>query len=350
MALLNETTESSDLGVALGRSPPRFACDNGVIADEVRPGTATGKLERAQDEVRTGMLSPSQVLMIGELSAPAMGPVRDWLRARIEPAGQRIAVDLRSVRRMRDAEGWFPDLIVVCQTWPDQFSGVDIHALLTWFPLSRLVCVYDVWCDSDGRTRNDWPLAVRVPASRAGSRLERELAGLESGQAPLPLTASRGEIFAADYPPAPPVSERVIPGSAGRLVIDTPDAALGRLWSQVFTRQGFVVEVTCTPAWDDSPANVVGVRNEDGKAVARTWPADAEAADVVLFDADPETFRRPEVARAVWPGARLVAAVGFSRPDHLRQLCAAGCDVVIEKLAPLTELLAAVRRAGQTAE
>lgn len=307
-------------------------------------------MERDQDQLRTGMLSPPQVLLIGELSAPAMQPVRDWLRQRIDPSDQRIAVDLRSVRRMRDAEGWLPDLILVCQTWPDQFSGVDIHALLTWFPLSRLVCVYDVWCDSDGRTRNDWPLAVRVPASRARSRLDRELAGLQSDQAPIPLTASRGEIFAVDYPVEPLAGDRAPAASSGRLVIDTPDAALGRLWSLFLSRHGYVAEVTCTPAWDDSPANVVGVRDEAGKHAARTWPADSEPADVVLFDADPETFRQPQVARQVWPQARLVALVGFSRLGHLRQLEAAGCDAVVDKLAPLGDLLAAVRGTDQFAQ
>ncbi len=284
-----------------------------------------------------------QVLLIGELSAPAMQPVREWLARRIAPSGQRIAVDLRSVRRLRDAEGWLPDLVLVCQTWSDQFSGVDIHALLTWFPLSRLVCVYDVWCDADGRSRNDWPLVLRVPASRATARLERELSALERDEAPLPLTASRGEIFGAEFPAAPP---RESSDSSVRVVIDTPDAALARLWTTVLAEQGYAVRHVCSPPWEDE----LGVINASGEVVARTWPADPEGAEVVLFDADPEIFRQPHVVREIWPVALIIAMVGFRRVDGDRFLVEHGCDEVLDKLAPLVELLTAVRRATVFAE
>jgi hypothetical protein len=297
----------------------------------------------------TATAAPHQVLIIGELSAPEMSSVRDWLARRIGPSGPRLAVDLRAVRRLRDAEGWIPDLIIVCQTWPDQFSGVDIHALLTWFPLTRLVCVYGVWCDSDGRSRTDWPLAVRIPASRATSRLERELATLSisagaispgSISDALPLTASRGEIFACDYPPP----DKHGTSLAGRsLVIDSPDTPLATLWQTVLTEHGAQVRLTCSPAWDDSPENVIGVPNAEGQFAARTRYPDPLQPDVVLFDADPHDHRMPTAACQIWPAARLVALVGFRRPDHDAELRTAGCDLILDKLAPLAELLAAVR-------
>jgi hypothetical protein len=292
----------------------------------------------------TATAAQIQVLIIGELSAPEMCSVRDWLARRIGPTGPRLAVDLRAVRRLRDAEGWIPDLIIVCQTWPDQFSGVDIHALLTWFPLTRLVCVYGVWCDSDGRSRTDWPLAVRIPASRAVARLDRELDSLSLsagsiGDA-LPLTASRGEMFAWDYPfPA----EQIAPLAGHSIVIDSPDTPLALLWQTVLTQRGARVRLVCTPAWDDSPENVIGVPNAEGQFVARTWPPDPLQPDVVLFDADPSDHRIPSSTRQTWPAARLVALVGFRRLDGDAQLIQAGCDVILDKLAPLAELLAAVR-------
>lgn len=274
--------------------------------------------------------SSAQVLLIGELSAPAMRPVRDWLSNRIHPSRQRIAVDLRSVRRLRDAEACYPDLVLVCQTWPDQFSGVDVHALLTWFPLSRIVCVYDVWCDSDGRSRTEWPLAVRVPASRAAARLEREIDALDANLPPLPLTASRGEIFAAEFSDAP----QPVPTShpTTHVVIDTPDVSLSRLWQTVLGEHGYEVRCACSPP------------GEDDVLMAPSWPADQRPAEVVLYDTDPESGRQLEAARQIWPQARILGIVGFRRLEEDRRLLASGCMEVIDKVAPLGELLAAVRR------
>jgi hypothetical protein len=88
------------------------------------------------------------------------------------------------------------DLIVVCQSWSDEYTAREVTALLSAAPLARLLCVYGRWCDSDGRTRNIWPLAVRVPAVEFEARLQREINVLEGRDAPLPLTATRTEIFA----------------------------------------------------------------------------------------------------------------------------------------------------------
>ena len=66
------------------------------------------------------------------------------------------------------------------------------------FPLARLVCGYGPWCASDGRTRDVWPLSIRVPAELAPRRVTLELEVLAGTRWPLPLTASRDEIFLFD--------------------------------------------------------------------------------------------------------------------------------------------------------
>ncbi len=93
-------------------------------------------------------------------------------------------------------------LIVACQTWSDEYTAGDVAAILSAAPLARVLCAYGRWCDSDGRTRDIWPLAVRVPVSEFEARLQRELRVLQGTAAPLPLTASRAEIFAARLTPA----------------------------------------------------------------------------------------------------------------------------------------------------
>jgi len=46
--------------------------------------------------------------------------------------------------------------------------------------------------------RDVWPLAVRVPAEFGARRIDLELQVLSGDRWPLPLTASRDEIFAFD--------------------------------------------------------------------------------------------------------------------------------------------------------
>jgi hypothetical protein len=126
-----------------------------------------------------------------------MQPVESLLRTRFP--NRTLCRDRLSAASTADFSA---DLIVVAQSWSDQYTPADVAALLSAAPLARILCVYGRWCDSDGRTRDIWPLAVRVPAEEFETRLRRELEVLERTLPPLPLTASRTEIFAARLPPA----------------------------------------------------------------------------------------------------------------------------------------------------
>lgn len=88
------------------------------------------------------------------------------------------------------------DLWIVCQSWPDEFSLGNIGRILNGAATARLVCVYGEWCASDGRTRDLWPLAIRVPVHEFAARLRFELDVIAGRAAPLPLTAARDECFA----------------------------------------------------------------------------------------------------------------------------------------------------------
>jgi len=92
-----------------------------------------------------------------------------------------------------------PDLILVCQQWPDEYSHEFVAELIATFPLSRLVCCYSRWCGSDGRTRNIWPPAVRVEAAKAARRVRQEVEVISGLRDPLPLTAGLDEVFLFDH-------------------------------------------------------------------------------------------------------------------------------------------------------
>lgn len=87
------------------------------------------------------------------------------------------------------------DLLIVWQGWPDQFTHRDVLATMTQFPLSRVMVVFGPWCQSDGRTRNFWPVAVRVSREDCWRRVQQEIEVIRGLRPPLEPTASRSETF-----------------------------------------------------------------------------------------------------------------------------------------------------------
>ncbi|MSR60532.1 MAG: hypothetical protein EXS05_23300 [Planctomycetaceae bacterium] len=265
------------------------------------------------------MAAAPLILMLGDPQAAPMQPVVQCLEASCGTV--RRAATFADVRRLVSDDNRHPDLIVVLQTWSDQFFGGEVLELLSLAPLARIVCADGDWCDSDGRTRDQWPLAVRVRVAMAANRIKRELAAIggepngrqigrqiSMGARPLPLTASRGEIYAADFetslaPAAAPV----------RVAVTSPDRAFREMLTRALRTAGqHVVE-----------------------------PSGQQAPAVLVWDADPwDAQRAEELAqlRARLPETHLIATVGFMRPELCDELCRAGSDSVWFKLAPYAAL------------
>ena len=91
-----------------------------------------------------------------------------------------------------------PDLILICEQHPDEYRAAEVARLLTDSPLARIVCAYGPWCVSAGRTRNIWPLPLRVPTVAAAPRIRREARVINGELSPLPRTAGLDEVFAFD--------------------------------------------------------------------------------------------------------------------------------------------------------
>jgi hypothetical protein len=138
------------------------------------------------------------LLVIGEFFTAAMEPVRLCVESLIqEGCDAHFSSGVSQLDRSSQAD-WFPDLVIVCQHWPDEFSERDIQRLVGRYPLARVTCCYGPWCRSDGRRRDLWPFAVRVPVEAVAGRIRREREVLAGRRQPLPLTASRDEVFVFD--------------------------------------------------------------------------------------------------------------------------------------------------------
>jgi hypothetical protein len=255
--------------------------------------------------VLPGSDSNLTVLLIGDPQSGQFEPIVQLVRQTVGDRAVRTVADMSQLRQVVTAAGGSePAVIVVLQAWPDQYSVADVNQLISQFPLARLVCCYGPWCDSDGRNRSIWPLAVRVPIASFAARFKRELKLL----AALPLTASRTEIFEFDFD----CQSTRFPTVTTALVL-SPD----RRWREM-VGAGLVM----------CGANCV-------------YDIEAARADVILFDADPWTARRASemsTLREAHRAALLIACTGFPRPDLEEELRKSGADHVWSKLESLESL------------
>lgn len=254
-----------------------------------------------------------RVLILGDDCSSELGPVRDALQRHAPDADLRQAPDVASLDRCTEA--WFPDLGIVCQRWPDEHPPSMVESLLGRFPLTRWICCFGAWCESDGRNRSAWPASVRVPARTAEGRILRELAVLRGEAVPLPLTASRDEGFAFDYGEfAREADERRL-DLRGLLHVESPDRALRETYYAVGRSWG----------WRD----------------AGTDSGERGRASVVLWDADPWSEETPGQLKALrerFPDAAIVALMNLAHPEDVDRLRAHGAEAVVAKLAAVEDL------------
>lgn len=110
------------------------------------------------------------------------------------------ASDIDAAERLLADGHCIPDLIVVAQAYPGEFSAEALDRLRRLAPLARVLGLLGTWCEGEVRTGKPWPAAVRVYWHQWLPRAEQELTllceGLGSSWA-LPLTASEEERFLA---------------------------------------------------------------------------------------------------------------------------------------------------------
>jgi len=218
------------------------------------------------------------VRMIGEMTRKEFCEIRDFLYP-------GVCKDRLFVGKDENSE-----LIVVCLNSPDEFSSGSIANLLKQNPLGTFLVIYGPWGDADGRSRDLWPTGTRVPAWRWKQRMEVK--------GPLPLTATRDEIFAHDF------EYRDRTAKSLRVRIDSPDPPLHGLLGEIFE--------------------------------------EVERGSTVLFDVDPwNGERRSELFRLQRdePGVAIVPLVGFPEPGLLQEIRRAGINRSWAKLAPLDQLV-----------
>jgi hypothetical protein len=219
--------------------------------------------EPLRSEPRIVLVCDSNSAEFQAISFELLTIVPDALYRLVEDIEQ-LAEDLKSEE--------FPDLILFLQTWSDEHAFSKLLTLPFIGPFTRLLCIFGPWCGGDGRSRQDWPLSLRIPLEHFGHELRTFRAELmcrmvqEQGDSNadlahpfLPWTAGRDEGFSARYH-LPSLRYEIPFGVAprGRIRINSPDVALSQVWRELFQTAGFQVSA-----------------------------GDHNSNDVLLWDADP---------------------------------------------------------------
>ena len=260
------------------------------------------------------------LLTIGQVNRAEAKPLSEWLAAALRPADQQHYSDLTSALRETSRTNSIPDLIVIVQSWPDEFSPSEIASLFAFAPLARVVVAYGAWCESDGRNRHLWPLAVRVPLRSAAARIEREwrLLHEERGLEPLPLSASREEVFAADHPPLAKTS------SPQTVLVVSPDPSYRRYLNELLASVGHTVCSAVAPSPDAQPT-------------------------AIFFDADPWDEARANQLRSLrqrHPTTNTIALMSLPHPKYEGAIIGLGAGTVLPKLGDQASIVNAMEHAA----
>jgi len=142
-----------------------------------------------------------KTILIAHSAAPEQSFLSELITASIFPASSAADEEpFRMASTLSDAlteikSGWIPDLVVVYQGVPDEFPQMQIDELIGLLPLAHFIITFGPWCESIGRTEQQWPVAWCIPIRHLPACLERTEKCVASGEPSMPATASRDEAF-----------------------------------------------------------------------------------------------------------------------------------------------------------
>lgn len=137
-------------------------------------------------------LNTARVLLTGDFQRPEFQAAVTWLRA---TANVDSCADLREATEHLGQMNSDPHLLIVSQSYPDQFSARQIEQLHRHAPLARIIALLGSWCEGEARSGRPWPGVMRLYWHQFESRLSPLVDEYPDFQtiANLPRTASNSE-------------------------------------------------------------------------------------------------------------------------------------------------------------
>jgi CheY-like chemotaxis protein len=218
-----------------------------------------------------------------------------------------IAKDVSSAVDLISGGEVVPDVVVVAQAFPGQFSADAIDRLRRAAPLARVVGLLGTWCEGETRTGWPWPAAIRVYWHQWQPQCEQELGRIAAGKAStwaLPITAGDEErLLAASH-------QRLLTKN-GHIAISTPLFDMQDWLQRICRSRGY------STSWIRPHQSV-----ERGQVTA------------AIFDADECSGKELDALKrlvdAIDP-APVVALMDFPRVESRDRALAAGARAVLSK-------------------
>ncbi len=207
-----------------------------------------------------------------------------------------------------------PELIIVAQAYPSQFTHDAIDRLRRLAPLARLVVLLGSWCEGEMRTGDPWPATVRAYWHQWPPRSSRELRRL-----------ARGECSAWGLPATATEEERI----------------MATMEDPIEPRQGLIAIHTTTFAMADWLCDACRLRGHATVWLRPPRPTRVEGAVAALFDGSDcqgeEISRLEQFAVALAP-TPIIALLDFPRIQTQRRALAAGATAIVSKPTQLADL------------
>ncbi len=279
-----------------------------------------------------------------------------------------IAADVETARAALAQGRTAPEVIVVAQSFPGQFSHEAIDRLRRAAPLARILGLMGSWCEGEMRSGRPWPATARLYWHQWPARCRRQFRCLAVGKRcsfALPATATEEERLLADAVSPLHSGERqgVRAETSGRWSVVSGQDDTSNLKSQINKSIisnpqslipnpfGGLAVVRCRSfeTWDWLSAacrrrGLAAVWQRDG-VVARV-----EGATAAIFDCDDlndnELDGLRKLSAALRP-APVVALMSFPRIEDHRRALAAGAAAVLSKPLILDDLFAEIIAAAE---
>ena len=179
-----------------------------------------------------------------------------------------------------------PEVIVVAQAYPAQFSSRVIDRLQRLAPLGRVLGLLGSWCEGEMRSGKPWPGAVRLYWHQWPPRCRRQIERIRRGECSawgLPVTATEEErlLLTAGEP---------TPNRQGLIAIHTPSFVMEDWLSAACRSRGLSTVWLRPPRWTRVEGATAAIFDgSDGRgweleAIERLWATLAPAPVIVLLD------------------------------------------------------------------
>lgn len=252
------------------------------------------------------------VLLVGDARRGEFREARASLEALVHTT---CAADLDQAAALIDSGLRAPELIVLAQSRPGEFSAAAVDRLRMAAPLARLVALLGSWCEGEMRTGHPLPGAIRVYWHQWLPRFQQDLERIRRGWCPiwgLPATAGEDErlLLAKGLPLTP---------RQGLVVIAARQFAMAD-WLSATCRLASYATVWLQPS----------------------RPVRIEGAVALLWDGDDGRHRRGaelERLRAELGPLPILALLDFPRIGDRDGVLAAGATVILSKPLLVDDLL-----------